>query len=38
VEEGYAVWLRAVVPGHMSDSTPLVIPFRITGAREQKPS
>ena len=37
VEEGGAVWPRAGVLGHVSDSTPLVIPFRSAGARERTP-
>jgi len=31
------VWQRAGVLGHVSDSTPLVIPFRSAGARELTP-
>ena len=37
VGEGDAVWQRAGVLGHVSDSTPLVIPFRSAGARELTP-
>ena len=35
--EGDAVWQRAGVLGHVSDSTPLVIPYRSIGARERTP-
>jgi len=37
VGEGDAVWQRAGVLGHVSDSTPLVIPYRSIGARERTP-
>ena len=36
--EGDAVWQRAGVLGHVSDSTPLVIPYRNIGARGPKPN
>jgi len=37
VGEGDAVWQRAGVLGHVSDSTFLVIPYRSIGARERTP-
>jgi len=37
VEEGDALWLRAGVLGHVSDSMSLVIPFQSAGVRELTP-
>ena len=37
MEEGDVVWARAGVLGHLSCSTPLVIPFQSAGASERTP-